>query len=185
MAIAAATLAGCAAGESGTRQRAAEEQPMKTPSATVHTATAGVRETDGQAVLAMLDRFHLAASKADGEAYFALFAPEGVFIGTDAEERWTVEAFKAYAEPYFSKGKGWTYVPRAGRRNVGLSPDGSVAWFDEILYHAKYGVCRGTGAARLVDGRWRVTQYHLTIPVPNQLAERVVGMIKADGGTGK
>ena len=35
-----------------------------------------------------------------------------VFIGTDASERWSVDQFRAFAEPYFSKGTGWTYVPR-------------------------------------------------------------------------
>ncbi len=82
-------------------------------------------------VEATLDRFHQAASNADGAAYFALFAPEAVFIGTDANERWTVDQFKAYAMPYFSRGKGWTYISKL--RHVQFSPQGDVAWFDEIL----------------------------------------------------
>ena len=49
---------------------------------------------------AVLDRFHLAASKAQFNDYFALFTPDAVFIGTDASERWTVEQFKAYAKQY-------------------------------------------------------------------------------------
>ena len=127
-------------------------------------------------VEATLNRFHKAASDADGAAYFALFAPEAVFIGTDATERWTVEQFKAHATPYFSKGNGWTYVPRA--RHVQFSPQGDVAWFDEILDNKAFGVCRGSGVLRRVGGEWRICQYHLTIPVPNGLAEQVVGIIR-------
>ena len=44
---------------------------------------------------AVIDRMHQAASRADGQAYFALFTPDARFIGTDATERWTLEQFKA------------------------------------------------------------------------------------------
>lgn len=138
--------------------------------------------TGADGVRATLDRFHRAASTADGATYFSLFAPEGVFIGTDPSERWTVGQFKAYAMPYFSKGRGWTYVP--GLRHVELSPGGDVAWFDEMLDNKSYGLCRGTGVLRKVGDAWLICQYHLTIPVPNGLAARVVGMIKdANKGT--
>jgi hypothetical protein len=128
-------------------------------------------------VEAVLDRFHEAASKADGPTYFALFAPEGIFIGTDATERWTVDEFRAYAAPYFSKGRGWTFVPKV--RHVQVSPQGDVAWFDEILESESYGVCRGSGVLRRAGDAWLICQYHLTIPVPNALAHEVVKMIRA------
>ena len=123
-----------------------------------------------------LDQFHQAASRADGKAYFDLFAPDGVFLGTDASERWTVEAFKAYAMPFFAKGKGWTYKPR--NRHVAIAPGGEVAWFDELLDSASYGECRGTGVLRRIAGAWKVSQYHLTIPIPNALADDVVAKIR-------
>lgn len=132
-------------------------------------------------VLAALDALHAAAARADGAAYFALFAPEAVFIGTDAAERWTLAEFRAYAEPYFAQGKGWTYIPRSGTRHVALVPGapGRVAFFEELLDNEKYGTCRGTGVARLDGGAWRVCQYHLTFPIPNDLAAKVTGEIKA------
>jgi hypothetical protein len=105
-------------------------------------------------------------------------APAGVFIGTDAGERWTLGEFRAFVTPYFSKGQGWTYVPR--NRHVQLSPSGDVAWFDELLDSQSYGVCRGSGVLRKVGARWLICQYHLTIPVPNDLAKAVVTMIRAD-----
>lgn len=126
----------------------------------------------------VLDDFHLAASQADGKRYFGHFAQNGVFIGTDATERWTRKEFKAYAEPHFSKGKGWTYLP--GKRNIGFAPGEKTAWFDEILESKSYGVCRGTGVLVKEKGEWKIIQYHLTIPVPNSLAKKVVSLIKGE-----
>jgi len=145
----------------------------------------GFRETTAAAaspqhaeVAAVLDQLHALAAQADEDGYFALFAPEGVFIGTDATERWNVAEFRAYAHPYFSKGKGWAYTP--GVRHIDFSPDKAVAWFDELLDNAKYGTCRGTGVLRLIDGRYKIAQYHLTVPVPNSLMNRVAKLIEAE-----
>ena len=124
----------------------------------------------------VLDSFHTAASRADGQAYFELFAPEGVFIGTDASERWTIAEFKKYAEPHFKKGHGWTYVSKT--RHIDLAPGSDVAWFDEILDSKSYGTSRGSGVLRKVDGKWRIAQYHLTFPIPNSLAEKFTTEIK-------
>lgn len=129
-------------------------------------------------VARVLDAFHHNASVPDESAYFALFAPEGVFFGTDATERWTVDEFRPYAHKRFATGQGWTYVPRAGSRHVEFDPTGQVAWFDEILDNEHYGETRGTGVLRLVGGEWKIAQYHLTIPVPNELADTVVQMIR-------
>ncbi len=127
-------------------------------------------------VASVLDRFHAAAAKADFAGYFALFAPEGVFLGTDATERWTVPEFKAFAKPYFDRGRGWTYTVKS--RHVVFSPDGTHAIFDEHLDNASYGHCRGSGVLRRIGDDWRIVQYHLTIPIPNDLAGQVVKLIR-------
>lgn len=124
----------------------------------------------------LLDRFHRAAAMAKFDEYFASFTADGVFIGTDASERWTVEQFKAYAKPHFEKGRGWTYTKV--ERNINVSADGGHASFDELLDNTSLGRCRGTGVLRRVDGQWRIEQYHLTIPVPNELAADVVKRIR-------
>ena len=143
-------------------------------------ATSSVFSSDGKssavAVEAVLDDFHDAASKADGRRYFAHFTEDAVFLGTDASERWTYQEFRLYAEKQFSMGKGWTYMPQT--RNVAVSPHGDIAWFDEILENAKYGVCRGTGVLHRVGGVWKVVQYNLTVPIPNNLLGKVVEMIQ-------
>ena len=128
-------------------------------------------------VAAVLDDFHQAASDADYERYFGHFAEEGVFLGTDITERWTVEEFQAYAKPHFDAGRGWTYVP--DQRFVYVSEDGQTAWFDEILHNERFGETRGTGVLVLERGAWRVAQYHLTLPVPNDLIYDLVDMIRA------
>lgn len=128
------------------------------------------------AVSAVLDAFHAAADKADEAAYFGLLAPNAVFLGTDATERWDKAAFQAFAHPYFAKGKAWTFTPRD--RHVDFSQDGRVAWFDELLDSATYGECRGTGVLEKGEGGWKITQYHLTIPMPNDLAKDFVARIR-------
>src|SRR4051794_16538813 len=80
-------------------------------------------------VAAVLDDFHDAAAKADEARYFGHFAADGVFVGTDAGERWDVGAFRAYAHPYFAKGKAWSF--RGVRRRVTVR--GDTAWFEEDL----------------------------------------------------
>jgi dienelactone hydrolase len=124
---------------------------------------------DEDAVADLLDAFHAAASRADEEGYFGLFAPEAVFLGTDPAERWTLEQFRAYAAPHFRKGRGWTYVPQ--ERHVVVSSGGGTAWFDEVLENEKYGTCRGTGVALRTAEGWRVAHYSLTFLIPNEAAE--------------
>lgn len=142
--------------------------------------SAPAHAADRAAIDRVLDAFHAAASDADGDAYFALFAPGAVFIGTDAGERWPLDAFRAYAKPYFDAGQGWTYVPH--HRHVVIRDD--TAWFDEMLDSANYGLCRGTGVLVRTDAGWRVAQYHLTVPVPNELLDDVVRQIADASGEG-
>ncbi len=125
---------------------------------------------------AVLDAFHQAAAAADEQAYFGLFAQGGVFLGTDASERWDVAGFRAYAHPYFSTGRGWTYTPRD--RHVRVGRTGDVAWFDERLDHAKYGELRGTGVLVREAQAWKIMQYNLTFTVPNAMAGEVVPLLR-------
>ena len=135
--------------------------------------------TPEQDIAAVLDALHAAAAKADGPAYFALYTPDATYLGTDASERWSLEAFKGYAMPYFAKGQGWTYTPR--ERHITIAPVDCrcVAWFDELLDSASYGTSRGTGTLVLTADGWKVSQYALTFPIPNDLAKDMTARIKA------
>lgn len=125
-----------------------------------------------------LDSFHAAAAAADEERYFGLFAPNGVFLGTDPAERWTVAEFRAYAQPYFDRDEAWTY--HAIERHIDIAPGGECAWFDEVVRNAKYGDLRGTGVVLLLDGEWRIAQYNLTFQIPNDDAAAVLEIITRD-----
>ncbi len=132
--------------------------------------------SEGKSPAEVLDDFHDAASKADGTRYFSLFAEGAIFLGTDGTERWTVREFKAYANPSFDQGRGWTYTKKS--RHIYFSPDGNTAWFDEALENTNYGECRGTGVLINSEGAWKITQYNLTVPIPNSLASSIVDMIR-------
>lgn len=151
-------LAGCASSSSSAR----------------HLADIGAEH---RVVGAVLDDFHDAASKADGQRYFAHFTSYAIFLGTDDTERWSVEQFRAYAEPYFSKGQGWTYTPV--ERQVYFDQSWSVAWFDEKLDNEKWGRCRGSGVLVREGETWKITQYNLTAPIPNDLFPEVTQRIRS------
>jgi hypothetical protein len=48
-----------------------------------------------------------------------------------------------------------------------------------MLDNDSYGECRGTGVLLLTEQGWKISQYHLTIPIPNALAKDVVKQIRA------
>ncbi|MEO8033763.1 MAG: nuclear transport factor 2 family protein [Acidobacteriota bacterium] len=144
----------------------------------VSCATATLQQ-ERDVVNGAIDDWHKAASEADESRYFAHMTSDAVFLGTDATERWGTAAFRAYAHPYFARGKGWTFVPR--HRNVTLH--GDTAWFDESLDSASYGECRGTGVLRREGGTWKIAHYNLTIPIPNALAKKFVEEIRKQAGT--
>jgi len=131
------------------------------------------------AIHRLLDGFNAAAARADGEAYFGAFTPNAVFVGTDITERWTLAEFRAFAEPYFAEGKGWTYTPTRRRVTFADIECGCVAWFEEDLQSPSYGTTRGTGVVVKGADGWRIAQYVLTIPIPNDIAKDVVADIKA------
>ncbi len=143
------------------------------------TAQSIVATPDEPAIHRMLDAFNAAAARADGEAYFGFFAPNAVFVGTDASERWTLAEFRAFAEPFFSQGKGWTYTPTHREISFANIPCGCVAWFEEDLASESYGTTRGTGVVVKGPDGWKIGQYVLTIPIPNDIAKGVVAEIKA------
>jgi hypothetical protein len=130
-------------------------------------------------VAGVLNDWHRAAAAADEPRYFGHFAGNGVFLGTDATERWTVKEFREWARPHFSAKKAWNFRPRD--RHIEVSGDGRTAWFDEMLDTGTLGVCRGSGVLVLEGGNWKIAQYNLSIPIPNALADAIVKEIAGKG----
>ena len=125
------------------------------------------------AIADVLDRYHAAAATADWSAYFDLLSEDAVFLGTDVSERWPKAVFREYA----SGRSGWVYT--AKERHINLTPDGNSAWFDEVLESQNYGTSRGTGVLIKTAEGWKISQYHLTFPIPNALADKFTEEIKA------
>lgn len=125
----------------------------------------------------VLDRFHAAASVGDKETYLGLLTDDMVFLGTDGSERWQGQLWRDFVGEHFVDGRGWTYVPVS--REISLSTDGKVAWFDELLDNENLGRCRGSGVIFKTTAGWRIAQYNLSIPIPNSMAAAVAADIKA------
>lgn len=128
-------------------------------------------------VAKVLDDFHDAAAVGDEKRYFAILPDDAVFLGTDGTERWTGAEFKKFAMPYFQRDSAWTYV--CLRRHVDVDAGGQFAWFDETFDNEAYGECRGSGVMQKRDGAWVLRQYHLTVPVPNDVTRPVAARIRA------
>lgn len=126
---------------------------------------------------AVLDQLNVASTAADAPSYFSLFTPDARFIGTDRTERWSMEEFRSYVEPYFAQGKGWTYTPSDRVITVADIDCRCVAWFDEQLSNTSYGATRGSGVLRLTPDGWKIEQYVLSFAVPNDAAKAVVAAI--------
>uniref|UniRef100_UPI002637A7C3 nuclear transport factor 2 family protein n=1 Tax=Brevundimonas sp. TaxID=1871086 RepID=UPI002637A7C3 len=86
--------------------------------------------------------------------------------------------FRAYADPYFARGQGWTYVPRDRVVTIAPIECRCVAWFDEKLTNAAYGDLRGSGVLRLTADGWQIEQYVLSFTVPNDRSRAVVEAIR-------
>lgn len=133
----------------------------------------------------LLDAFHKAASVADLTGYFGCFDVNGRFLGTDASENWSAAEFLAFCKPHFSKGNGWTYTVQPGSRKVVqfAHHDGSANFctFDEILFNDSFGTCRGSGTLiySASISSWHVAAYHLSFPIPNEIAHDITATIKA------
>lgn len=139
--------------------------------------TLGVKAEDKASIETALNEFHRAAANAKTKPYLDLLTADAIFLGTDASERWTKEQFKAFVVPYFSKGKGWLYTPT--QRNISLVESKEVAFFDELLQNSSYGTCRGSGVLVKTPNGWKISQYNLSIPMPNGIAKALVKQIEA------
>jgi plastocyanin len=131
-----------------------------------------------KAIAGVLDDWHDAAAKADEDRYFRYLSEDAVFLGTDATERWDKKAFRAYAHPHFAKGKAWSF--HAVRRAIVIAPAGDFAWFDEDLATERLGPARGSGTLVKQGEDWRIAQYNLSIPIPNERFDAVKKIIAGE-----
>ena len=124
----------------------------------------------------VLDSLHYLASVADQKKYIDLFSKNAVFFGTDIDERWIIDDFNSYVKSRFETGTGWTY--KSNSRNIFVAKNKSTAWFDEIVENKSYGEFRGTGVLVLENNEWKISQYNLLLPIPNDYLQKYANEIK-------
>lgn len=132
-------------------------------------AQAQTKETT--TINALLNQWHKAAAEAKFEAYFSALSEESIYIGTDPTENWNKSAFKAFAKPYFDKGKAWSFTPL--ERHIYFDASGQTAWFDELL-DTQMKICRGSGVLIKEGRQWKIKHYVLSMTVPNDNTDDVI-----------
>lgn len=122
-----------------------------------------------------IDAWHHAAAVADADVFFGSMSPDGIYLGTDATERWPRDTFHRWAAFAFERESAWDF--KAYDRHVYFSPDNETAWWEEML-DTWMGPCRASGVARFTGGRWFITHYHLAVTVPNERMNDYLEMLK-------
>jgi len=126
-----------------------------------------------QQVSAFIDAWHDDAANSR-PAFFDKIAKDGVYIGTDKHELWKRDDFKAWAKKAFERPTAWAFTPL--KRNVYVSADKSVIWWDELL-DTQMGPCRASGVLHKVGNSFEIDHYQLSIAVPNPISSKVIDMI--------
>ncbi len=141
------------------------------------------------AVESVLADFHLAAWNADPQGAIEHLAPDAIFLGPDAADRFDTDELRER----FSDVIGW--LSEATERHVVVSADETLAWFDQRLESRQLGELRATGVLRFANdrpagggpaGSWQIVQYHVAMPVPNELLGELSEKLRAhDEETGR
>jgi ketosteroid isomerase-like protein len=123
----------------------------------------------------LIDLWHKAAEIADKDSYFNFMDDEGIFLGTDATERWTKKEFMEWSSRYFEKAPAWILTPI--RREIILAKEKIFAWFDEDL-NTSMGPCRGSGVLVKKGNGWKLVHYNLALTIPNEAIKEIKSILK-------
>ncbi|HMG14882.1 MAG TPA: nuclear transport factor 2 family protein [Saprospiraceae bacterium] len=126
----------------------------------------------------LMDNWHKAAATANEDVFFGSMSKDGIYIGTDATERWTREELRGWSKKYFDKDTAWDFKPI--ERKVYLSDDGQYAWFNETL-NTWMGVCRASGTLSKESDGWKINQYHLSVTIDNDKINGFIDLVGAPG----
>lgn len=123
----------------------------------------------------LMDAWHKSAAVADEDVFFGSMKSGGIYIGTDQTELWTREEMEDWAKKYFEKDSAWDFTTI--ERNVYANADGKTAWFDEKL-DTWMGVCRSSGVVEKIGGEWKISHYHLSVTIDNDLVKGFLELTK-------
>lgn len=135
--------------------------------------------TAGTSPAATLDAFYKAGAGANESAFIAQLAEDAVLLGVDGGARLQGQSLRDYVSASFGSGSvtnGDTWAYHSSDRQIRLSADGSVAWFDEALQHEQFGTGRASGVLIANGGNWKIAQYNLTLPLPGAAVASPAGV---------
>lgn len=130
--------------------------------------------TDVDAINKLMDAWHHAAAVADEDTFFGIMTPDGIYLGTDASERWLRDEMKEWAKKYFERETAWAFT--AHDRQVYLSSNGQIAWFEELL-DTWMGPCRGSGVLQKTPEGWKIRHYNLAVAVANDVVNDYIKLL--------
>ena len=119
----------------------------------------------------LLNQWHHAAATADADGFFGKMTPDGIYLGTDATERWLRDELRDWSKKFFDREVAWVFRPYD--REIYFSKDGQTAWFEELLDTPHMGICRGSGVLSLTTEGWKIKHYDLALMVPNEKMKAV------------
>lgn len=111
-----------------------------------------------------MNQWHKDVADSNFDEYFSKMSLDGIFIGTDALENWTIPEFKEFSKPHFDKKQTWNF--KTLERNIYIAENNEFAWFDELL-DTWMGICRGSGVLKKENEVWKIKHYVLSITIPN------------------
>ena len=124
-----------------------------------------------------IDNWHKAAATADEDIFFGSMAADGIYLGTDASERWLRDTFQVWAKFAFERESAWSFKPY--QRELYFSDNNKYVWWEEML-ETWMGPCRGSGVARFYEGRWQIQHYNLAVTIANEKIEDFIELTKEE-----
>lgn len=122
-----------------------------------------------------IDAWHVAAAEADEETFFGSMAEDGIYLGTDASERWPRDTFRVWAKFAFDRESAWSFKPYD--RQLYFTDNNKYVWWEEML-ETWMGPCRGSGVAHYVNGHWQIKHYNLAVTIANEKIDGFIELTK-------
>lgn len=129
------------------------------------------------AIDTLMDNWHKAAAVADEDTFFNSMTKDGIYLGTDASERWLRDEMREWSKQYFERESAWAFT--ANNRQIYFSEDGKTAWFEESL-DTWMKDCRGSGVVVLTKDGWKIKHYDLSILVPNDVVKDYLKLLEKE-----